>query len=644
MVDQKATEATFHALLIGIDNYPGHELKGCVNDIDALQRVLVGPRMRIPKDQIRCLVSPLPGAQRKALDGEQAANAVNLRRELEALGSKQVAAGDRVFIYYSGHGKRITVNAGDGSTFCREALVPADFETAEPGFLFDFELDRLLHKIVEQTRSVTVILDCCHSGGVTREVAREADDSAVRALDEDTRPVPDPAGHAGTPVDRAADAKNFGADACQTVSACLAYEFAKESNQDGVRHGLLTRSFLTALEAVPDTDDLRALTWAQIWRGMAAEVMRQNPLQTPWLDGYLGRAVFAGPPIHGDPGIPVVRDGDRYQIWAGEIAEITKGVELAVYGDLPEYFPPLGSPKDRPAGVIRVSEATESDAVASPVGAPFPISPGARGRIVKAEKLPCAVIPPDQDIVQALGESPLIKPVAPGEAASVRVELRDGRWYLIDDAPVRVELPSGNAAVVRDVLEHYHRYSLPLRVARRAAAACKDGLELRLLSCPDGPDFDPAKADVSKLSDAPPGPDGIYRVPNGAPVCMYVCNRTDQRLQVTLFDVGGEGEVDQLSDQVIEPKGSHVFWRFGNEPYRMWLADGVQCARDRLVVIGRTSRYPLDYLRVDETFADVLARSRGDDRRAGGSTGSTSSGGPAKLWTADQKVVEIWRA
>src|SRR5580765_568884 len=99
MADQEPAKATYHVLLIGIDNYPEHGLKGCVNDIDAVQRVLEGPRMRIPKDQIRRLASPLPDPKREPVDGEQEPNAANIRRELKALGSDKVAAGDRVLIY-----------------------------------------------------------------------------------------------------------------------------------------------------------------------------------------------------------------------------------------------------------------------------------------------------------------------------------------------------------------------------------------------------------------------------------------------------------------------------------------------------------------------------------------------------------------
>jgi hypothetical protein len=663
MADQTPAEGKFHVLLIGVDNYPGHLLKGCVNDVDAIRKVLVGPRMRIPEDQIRCLVSPLPDAERTPVAGEQDASGANILRELQALGSPAIAAGDRVFIYYSGHGKRFTGEPGV-STFCREALVPSDFEAAgSPGFLYDFQVNQLLGTIVQRTRSVTVILDCCHGAGATR-AAQDRRDSAIRALPESTvaqdpaigaLPTSTVAEASGQRAAVAADgrtaASGLSNDACQFVSACLAYELAKETDQDGVRHGLLTRSFLAALDALPDRD-LRPVTWAQIWRAMRAEVTVRNPLQTPSLEGYLGRAVFAGPPVHGDPGIPVVRDGDRYRLWAGSMAEITEGAELAVYGDLPLYFPALGSKADRGSrlGAIRVAEAQRSEAVADPIEAPFPIPPGARGRVIKGAPLRCAVIPPNPELVTALDESPLLKLVAP-EAAQVRVELHGDRWYVVDDqfgtgpgtaneAPVLVEPAPTEIQVVRDVLEHYHRYSLPLRVAQRAAAAKPGGLELFVKRC-DVPGFDAAKVDVQTLPDAPPGPGGIYRIADGSPLCFYARNHTEDRLHVALFDVSGSGEVQKLDDQTIDPGDFHVFWYRGNRPYPMWLEDATPCSRDRLLVIGRTSLYPLDYLAVSQTFVDVVTRRAGDDRRAGdrGGLGSAST----EVWAADQKVIEIFK-
>ena len=75
-----------------------------------------------------------------------------------------MAAGDRVLIYYSGHGSFQKVNSAQG---CFEGLVPIDY--AEQGLLFDLELNRLLQAIADKSGDLSVILDCCNSGGATRD-------------------------------------------------------------------------------------------------------------------------------------------------------------------------------------------------------------------------------------------------------------------------------------------------------------------------------------------------------------------------------------------------------------------------------------------------------------------------------------------
>ncbi len=72
----------------------------------------------------------------------------------------RVAAGDRVFIYYSGHGSRQQVH--DPETRCAESLVTVDGY----GFI-DAELENRLTRLSSKVQKVIVMIDSCHSGGVT---------------------------------------------------------------------------------------------------------------------------------------------------------------------------------------------------------------------------------------------------------------------------------------------------------------------------------------------------------------------------------------------------------------------------------------------------------------------------------------------
>ena len=188
--------ANYHALLIGVDGYRRAALGGCVNDIDAVERVLLSAGMGAVSERmrIRRLASPVSGASRNAATAPPA-TLDNVRTALTALGSPEVSAGDRVFIYYAGHGARVPVTGASGRRFHREALVPVDYDAdpQQPRLLYDYELNALLQKIVARTRSVTLVLDCCHSAGATREGAASRD-RQPRYIDLSNLPaLPDPA-------------------------------------------------------------------------------------------------------------------------------------------------------------------------------------------------------------------------------------------------------------------------------------------------------------------------------------------------------------------------------------------------------------------------------------------------------------------
>src|SRR5262245_58434921 len=170
MEHRGSSTANYHVLLVGIDDYRAPPLAGCVNDIDAVQRLLLGDRMRLAPERIRRLASPRSGTRHETAIADKPATRENILAALRELAAA-VVPGDRVFIYYSGHGSRLPVTGTDGRTFHREALVPVDFEedAETPRLVFDFELNERLRAIAGRTRSVALVLDCCHSAGATRD-------------------------------------------------------------------------------------------------------------------------------------------------------------------------------------------------------------------------------------------------------------------------------------------------------------------------------------------------------------------------------------------------------------------------------------------------------------------------------------------
>ena len=144
-------------LPIGINRYEGQALAGCVNDALDWSTVFRDGGYRV--------LPPLldKGATKEAILGT-----------IDGL-ARTLKPGDRVAITYSGHGTWKPHPGGrdalepDGRD---EALVPVDYRSA--GLILDDELYEALAGFRAGVRRLFVS-DSCHSGTVTRSLARYAD-------------------------------------------------------------------------------------------------------------------------------------------------------------------------------------------------------------------------------------------------------------------------------------------------------------------------------------------------------------------------------------------------------------------------------------------------------------------------------------
>lgn len=133
------------ALVVGIARYAHKPLpEAVVNDAHDVAALLSDPALcGYPADQVTLL-----------LDGQ--ATKAAIEHELEQL-AKTARADDTVLVFFSGHGGRITTNAGvDG------CLVPVDADGTPARMILGEELTAALKKI--RAARVVLVMDACHSG------------------------------------------------------------------------------------------------------------------------------------------------------------------------------------------------------------------------------------------------------------------------------------------------------------------------------------------------------------------------------------------------------------------------------------------------------------------------------------------------
>jgi len=141
------------ALCVGINAYPQpNRLTGCVQDTVLWQKVLTAAQFDV-----------------EVLLDERATRA-NIVSELTTL-VRSSKAGDLLVFHYSGHGTQVPDTDGDEEDGQDEALVPVDFQSG--AFLVDDDIRAILKNLPEGV-NLTVFVDCCHSGTITRMLGRNS--------------------------------------------------------------------------------------------------------------------------------------------------------------------------------------------------------------------------------------------------------------------------------------------------------------------------------------------------------------------------------------------------------------------------------------------------------------------------------------
>ncbi len=351
-----ATAGALRALLIGINGYANvRPLAGCVNDVLAVHQFLT-TQAQFPREQIQVLVAPSAGTPAPAdLGLTVLPTRANILAALKTL-AEQAQPGDHVVVYYSGHG--VNIANPTHSTEQIGALVPCDARAPTTNFLINRDLNAAVRAIAKIT-TLTMILDCCHSGGATRGVVTpdtDADAPSVRELVIDPDTITAAAwttlmgGSAATVAEERiggdTDSRDVGGsgwggrlsatDELIVLSGCRDVETAQEFTPPGhPRRGAMTLALLDALQTVSaapgNPNQIAPTTWNDIYPLLRQRVQGLFPAQTPTLEGRSERPVFGGAWHPFAPGFTVTRAGTTLTVNGGQIHGLDEGAELALY-------------------------------------------------------------------------------------------------------------------------------------------------------------------------------------------------------------------------------------------------------------------------------------------------------------------------
>lgn len=159
--------AADRALLIGIGTYATLPekmfLEGPKNDVPLIEKLLkekqgyAADSIRILRDQDASRAAILASIDEWLVNGTQ--------------------PGDRVYLYFSGHGLQVKDASGDEEDGLDEALSTYDIAAGDGDWknvILDDEIDAMLAKLKD--RAVSIVIDACHSGTISRSLSTKVGD------------------------------------------------------------------------------------------------------------------------------------------------------------------------------------------------------------------------------------------------------------------------------------------------------------------------------------------------------------------------------------------------------------------------------------------------------------------------------------
>ena len=286
-------EVEYHALLIGIGQYEYTTLEGPPHDVAALKKILA-TRYKFKNENIHTLV-------------DQEAVKSNILHKIELL-TRTTRPGDRIFIYFSGHGtSRQDKLLALPLPHTTGALVPADFsgdpKQSAPALMSQLIIGKrdLRPSLMQldRDRQVLMVFDTCFSGNTVRAIRDRNSVDSNRYLTLPPKSIMIEGKHKGTSVDAEKSKDAYPYQNIFYISAASENEVAKDIRRnslnvyqtyDGKPHGVLTDALLRVLAGQTEVDTNKDGQWSQIelFKSVKEEVQRRFS-QTPQMLPRNGR-------------------------------------------------------------------------------------------------------------------------------------------------------------------------------------------------------------------------------------------------------------------------------------------------------------------------------------------------------------------
>ncbi len=291
-------------------------LEGSLNDIDAMQAMLVG----------RYGFAPRNVAVLRDTAATRSAILSLLRTHLVKTAQK----GDVCVFYYAGHGSQVYNSKSAEPDRFDETIVPADANQAATSNrdIRDKEIAALFNDILDRGATLTAFFDCCHSGSIARGIggpgrlrSLRPDLNDIALADSDRRPKP---------ADRGA----------LVISAAQETQKAAEIvDPEGRCHGVFSFMLEKTLRSASTAESTE-----RIFARVRALVASSEAGQSPDVEGSaerLAAPLFGGKATAGDKivfGIQAV-DGNRCRVQGGYALGLLPGCELVPVRDSSRAVP-----------------------------------------------------------------------------------------------------------------------------------------------------------------------------------------------------------------------------------------------------------------------------------------------------------------